>query len=149
MKLLRWLLRVLLCISTHPVTAFPQLLSRGGDEIDWGQLAQGSWGLVTGAFAAGIGAVGSAWNAGASLLQSPQSTDTATVQQSPETSVTEKDSSTAQQDTNSLGQLNNNKLDPPVTPSADIELEVVGEKDPNDPCYPSNGSTCFHFQLTS
>ncbi|MCJ1468647.1 hypothetical protein MMC07_007276 [Pseudocyphellaria aurata] len=150
MKLLGLLLCVVLCISTPPVTAFPQLLPRGGDEINWGQMAQGSWNFVTGAFAAGVGALGSAWNAGVNLFQSPQSTDTATLQQNPDTSTTETDSSTTQQDpqqetqqdtqqdTNSLGQLNNDKLDVPVTPSAEINLEVIGEKDRNDPCYPSH-----------
>lgn len=146
MKLVPLVLFLLLCMTTQLVTAFPQLLSRGGDEIDWGTLAQGSWDLITGVVSAGVGALGSAWNAGANLFQSPQSTDKATIQQDPEAFTTEKDSPATEQDTNSLEQPNNLDLpptpvlDPPATPSADINLLVTGETDLNDPCYPSNVS---------
>lgn len=140
MKLVPLVLFLLLCMTTQLVAAFPQLLPRGGDEIDWVNLAQGSWDLITGTVTAGVGAVGSAWNAGANLFQSPQRTDSATIQQD------EKDSSATQQDTNPIEQPNNLNLpptpvlDPPAMPSADINLLVTGETDLNDPCYPSNVS---------
>lgn len=124
MKIVPIFLALFLLIATQPVTAFPQILPRGDDEIPWGQWAQGSWDFITGAVTAGAGAVGSAWNAGASLFQSPQ----------------------ISQDQDPSDQLNDLKLspspalNPPPLPSPDITLQVIGETDPNDPCYPSSVS---------
>lgn len=144
MKLVPLLLLHFLILSTQPVTAFPKLHLRDGEEIPWGQWAQGAWDLTAGIAAAGVGAFGSAWNAGASLFQPPQNSDTATTQQNQDVSNTQTDSSTTQQDTNSLGQQNDFQLPPDPTldlvptPSAEINLMVIGKTDPNDPCYPSN-----------
>ena len=143
MKLVPLLLLHFLILSTQPVTAFPKLHPRDGDEIPWGQWAQGAWDLTAGIAAAGVGAFGSAWNAGASLFQPAENP---TTQQNPDESNTQTDSSTTQQDTNLLGQQNDFQIPPDPTlgllptPSAEINLMVIGKTDPNDPCYPSNVS---------
>lgn len=144
MKLVPWLLLHFLILSTQQATAFPELHLRDAQEIPWGQWAKGAWDLTAGVATAGVGAFGSAWNAGASLFQTPEESDTATTQQNQDVSKTQTDSSATQGDTNPLGQQNGFQLPPDPTldllptPSAEINLVVIGETDPNDPCYPSN-----------
>lgn len=150
MKLISLLPLLFLSMSIQRVIAFPRLLPRGGDEIPWGQWAQGAGDLITGtgdwitgAAAAGMGALGSVLKP---FFDSPQSTDTATTQ---DAFTAPKDSSDTQQNFRLLDPLNdsppNPTLDPPPIPQADINLLVTGEVDQNDPCYPSNVSLYIHI----